>query len=127
MNDLSPLELRSDTVQEALDAINHAFVVYDAQERFVFCNLKHREWYAPIAHLLTPGRPIEEILRAWYGVVGAELIPPLTEDEYVARTVARHRLAAGIEVELRSRHRWIAVAEHRMPDSGIVSLRRDIT
>ena len=127
MNDLSPLELRSDTVQEALDAINHAFVVYDARERFVFCNLKHREWYAPIAHLLTPGRSIEEILRAWYRVVRNDLMPPFTEDEYVTRTVARHRRAAGVELELQSRHRWIAVAEHRMPDGGIVALRRDIT
>ncbi len=127
MNDLSPLELRSDTVQEALDAINHAFVVYDARERFVFCNLKQREWYAPIANLLTPGRPLEEILRAWYDVVRDDLTPPLTEDEYVARTLARHRCAAGVEVELQSRHRWIAVAEHRMPDGGIVALRRDVT
>jgi diguanylate cyclase (GGDEF)-like protein len=127
MNDVSQLDLRSDTLQEALDAINHAFVVFEAGERFVFCNLKYREWYAPIAHLLTRGRPVEEILRAWYGWVGAELIPPLTEDEYVARTLARHRSAAGVEVELRSRHRWIAVAEHRTPDGGTVALRRDIT
>ena len=51
MNDLSQPELRSNTVREALAAINHAFVVYDAQERFVFCNARHREWYAPIADL----------------------------------------------------------------------------
>ena len=127
IDDLTQLDLRSDAVQKALDAINHAFVVYDAQGRFVFCNLKHREWCAPIAHLLTPGRPIEEILRALYSVVGADLTPPLSEDEYVARTIARHRRAAGVEVELRSRHRWIAVAEHRMPDGGTVALRRDIT
>lgn len=127
MNDLSQLELGSDTVQQALDAIDHAFVVFDPAERFVFCNLKHREWYAPIAQLLTPGRPVEDILRAWYGVVGSDLVPSLTEEEYVARTLARHRRAAGVETELRSRHRWIAVAEHRMPDGGIVALRRDIT
>lgn len=127
VNDPPHLEFRSDTVQQALDAIDHAFVVYDAHERFVFCNLKHREWYAPIAHLLTPGRPLEEILRAWHGVVGPDLVPPQTEDAYVAATLARHRRAAGVEQELRSRHRWVAVAEHRMPDGGIVALRRDIT
>ena len=127
MNDLSPLELGSDTAREALDAIDHAFVIYDAGERFVFCNLKHRDWYAPIANLLTPGRPLEEILRAWYAVVREELTPPLTEDEYVTRTIERHRCATGVELELQSRHRWITVAEHRMPDGGIVALRRDIT
>ncbi|MEO7761333.1 MAG: PAS-domain containing protein, partial [Casimicrobiaceae bacterium] len=127
MSDLSQYELRSAGIQQAVDAINHAFVVYDADERFRFCNQKHREWYAPISHLLTPGRAMEDILRAWYQVVGDELTPPLLEDEYVARTLARHRCAAGVEVELRSRHRWIAVAEHRMPDGGVVALRRDIT
>ncbi|MEO8136460.1 MAG: EAL domain-containing protein, partial [Betaproteobacteria bacterium] len=125
--DLSLLELRSDTVRHALDAIDHAFVVYDADERFLYCNRRYREWYAPIAELLTPGRSIVEILHAWYGIVGRELTPPMTREEYVRRTIARHRRASGVEMELRSVHRWIAVAEHRMMDGGVVALRRDIT
>jgi diguanylate cyclase (GGDEF)-like protein/PAS domain S-box-containing protein len=127
MSDLSQFELINASIQQAVDAISHAFVVYDANERFSFCNRKHQEWYAPIAHLLTPGRPLADILRAWYGVIGHELIPPSTVDEYIASTLARHRRASGVETELRSLHRWIAVAEHRMPDGGVVALRRDIT
>jgi diguanylate cyclase (GGDEF)-like protein len=127
MSDLSQFELRGIGIHQAVDAINHAFVVYDANERFRFCNQKHREWYAPIEHLLTPGRPMEEILRAWYGIIKDELTPALTEDEYVGRTIERHRRAAGVEIELPSRRRWVAVAEHRMPDGGVVALRRDIT
>src|SRR4029079_4354440 len=64
---------------------------------------------------------------AWYAVIKDELVPPLTVDEYVAGTLARHRRAAGVETELQSLRRWIAVAEHRMPDGGVVALRRDIT
>ena len=127
MSDLSQFELHGIGIQQAVDAINHALVVYDANERFCYCNQKHREWYAPIRELLTPGRPMEDILRAWYRIVRDELTPALSEDEYIGRTIARHRLAAGVEVELKSLHRWIAVAEHRMPDGGVVALRRDIT
>ncbi len=127
MSDLSQFEIRAAGIQQAVDAINHAFVVYDADERFRFCNRKHREWYAPIERLLTPGRPMIDILRAWYAVIKDELTPPLSEHDYVTRTMERHRRAAGIEVELQSLHRWIAVAEHRMPDGGVVALRRDIT
>jgi len=127
MSDPPQLELIDANVRQAVDAINHALVVYDAQERFAFCNTKHREWYAPIGQLLTRGRPLVEILHAWYDVIGEELVPPCTREEYIARTVARHRRASGIETELRSRHRWVAVAEHPMPDGGVVALRRDIT
>lgn len=127
MSDLSQFELMNSSIQQAVDAINHAFVVYDSAERFRFCNCKHREWYTPIGHLLTPGRPLEDILRAWYAVIGDELVPAATCGEYIARTLERHRRASGVEVELRSLRRWIVVAEHRMPDGGVVALRRDIT
>src|SRR5215213_9159564 len=53
MSDLSQFEMRAAGIQQAVDAINHAFVVYDADERFRFCNRKHRDWYAPIEQLLT--------------------------------------------------------------------------
>jgi len=127
MSDLSQFELRYAGIQDAVDAVDHAFVVYGADERFRFCNRKHREWYAPIGQLLTPGRPMEDILRAWHRVIKNELTPKLTEDEYVTRTRARYRRASGVEIELPSLHRWIAVAEHRMSDGGVVSVRRDIT
>jgi hypothetical protein len=120
MSDLSQFELRYAGIQEAMDAVPQAFVVYGADLRFRYCNKKHREWYAGIGHLLTSGQPLEDILRAWYQVVGHELTPPQTEEQYVEKTTARYRAASGVEIELPSRHRWIAVAEHRMPDGGVV-------
>jgi PAS domain-containing protein len=48
----------------AMDAIDEAFVLYDPDDRLVFCNEKYRQIYTDVAELLVPGTPFEDIIRA---------------------------------------------------------------
>ena len=51
----------------AIDAIDEAFVLFDPDDRLVFCNEKYRQIYADVADLIVPGVPFEDLVR------GAEL------------------------------------------------------
>ncbi len=42
----------------AIDAIGEAFVLYDAEDRLVFCNDKYREIYRPSAGVAGPGNAL---------------------------------------------------------------------
>jgi PAS domain-containing protein len=49
---------------DAIDSLDEAFVLFDADDRLVLCNRKFREVYAISADLLQAGTPFEEIIRA---------------------------------------------------------------
>ena len=48
----------------AIDAVDEAFVLFDPEDRLVFCNEKYRSLYKDVRDLLVPGTPFETIIRA---------------------------------------------------------------
>jgi two-component system, sensor histidine kinase and response regulator len=118
---------RSESIlRGAIDAINEAFVLYDPQDRLVFCNDKYRALYGMSADLIVPGATFESIVR-----MGAERgqYPEAMGrvDEWVAERVAIH--SAGntyLEQRLES-GQWLRIVERKMPDGHIVGFRVDIT
>ncbi|MBI2308300.1 MAG: response regulator [Rhodocyclales bacterium] len=113
-------------LRAAIDAIDEAFVVYDADDRLIFCNEKYRETYALSADLIEPGRSFEEILR-----IGAER-GQYAEAKgrvaaWVAERIAAHRAGNATVEQKLSDGRWLRIVERKTPDGYTVGFRVDVT
>jgi PAS domain S-box-containing protein len=110
----------------AIDAINEAFVVYDPQDRLVFCNDKYRALYAESAEFMTEGATFESILRG--GLSKGQYAAALGREEaWLAERLAQHR-AGNITLEQQlADGRWLKVVERKMADGHIVGFRVDVT
>ena len=110
----------------AIDALNEAFVMFDADDRLVFCNDKYRTLYSGSADLLTTGARFEDILRS----AAARGVFPEAGSDMEAYLVARlaqfHAGNTSMEQAL-SGGRWLKVIERRMADGHTVGFRVDIT
>jgi signal transduction histidine kinase len=109
----------------AIESLDFGLVMYDASERLVVCNRHYRETKADCADLLVPGTKYEDLLRE-HCRRGAHVRARLTEDEWVAQRLDKHRRRRGIyEEELDGR--WYRIGDFPTSDGGVVSLRTDIT
>ena len=110
----------------AIDALNEAFVMFDADDRLVFCNDKYRTLYAGSADLLTVGSRFEDILRsaAERGVftdAGSDM------ESYLAARLAQFREGNTSTEQALSGGRWLKLIERRMADGHTVGFRVDIS
>ncbi len=110
----------------AIDTVNEAFVLYDPQDRLLFCNEKYRQMYATSADLIVPGTTFEAIIRA--GAERGQYAAAIGRvDEWVAERMAAHRRADTSLVQSLDDGRWVRVVERRMADGHTVGFRIDIT
>ncbi|WP_395703913.1 PAS-domain containing protein [Aquabacterium sp.] len=110
----------------AIDAVNEAFVLYDPEDRLVFCNDKYREMYATSADLIVPGNTFEHIIRT--GAERGQYQEAIGRvDEWVAERLAQHRAANTSLVQQLGDGRWMRIVERRMADGHTVGFRIDIT
>ena len=120
------VERSSQLLRGAIDAIDEAFVLFDPQDRVLFCNDKCRQLYATSADLIEPGRTFEEVIR-----VGAERGQyPAADgrvDEWVAERMAQRRSGSATLVTRLDDGRILRVIDRRMPDGHTVGFRIDIT
>ncbi len=110
----------------AIEATNEAFVLYDPDDRLVFCNDKYRAVYAGSADLMVPGASFESIIRG--GAERGQYVHALGRvEEWVAERMAMHR-QGNVDLEQRlADGRWLKVIERRMADGHMVGFRVDIT
>lgn len=114
------------TLRTAIDSIDDAFLLFDAQDRLVLANNRFREDYPGFADLLVPGARFEDIIRTG---VDRGLYPEASgrEEQWISERILAHRTAAqNIEHRLRD-GRWLRASEHKTPDGGTVGIRVDIT
>ena len=132
-SDITPLmeaERRASEAQEqlsdAIESISEAFLLFDAEDRFVLCNSKFEEYYKITAPLLRPGITFREMVRT--AVERGELLgieDPL--DEWLEARMDEHRNPAGPHTHHLSSGRWMRVSDGRTLSGGFVSVRTDIT
>lgn len=110
----------------AVEALQDAFVLFDADDQLVICNDRYRSVYAKSAAAIFPGATFESILR--YGLGHGEYAAAIgRETEWLAERLAHHRAEySEVEQEL-SDGRWLRIFEKATPDGGRVGLRVDIT
>jgi PAS domain S-box-containing protein len=120
------IERSAQLLRGAIDTIDEAFVLYDPDDRLVFCNEKYRQVYATSAELIVPGTRFEDILR--HGAQRGQYPAAIGRvDEWVAERIAQHRVSNTTLVQHIDNGRVLRILERKMPDGHIVSFRIDIT
>jgi signal transduction histidine kinase/CheY-like chemotaxis protein len=110
----------------AIEAIDEAFVLYDPDDRLVFCNNKYRQIYASVAHLMVPGVRFEDLIRP--GAEAGDYADAIGRvDEWVAERLAVHRASDTVLVQKLSSGQVLRIIERKMADGHIVGFRIDIT
>jgi len=111
-------------LEDAIQAIDAGLVMYDANERLIFCNEVYRRIYAEAEPLLVPGRSYEEILTA-FAVRRPDLLRGESATDWAAARLRQHRLCERWEKNLGDH--VILVSDRRTADGGIVGLHTDIS
>jgi len=109
----------------AIDAIDEAFVLYDASDRLVYCNEKYRELFAGPHDMKTIGGPLDEIARA--DTAGNQNLGESAAHESLAKSIAVRRSGSGSAIQRLASGRILRAIDRRMPDGHSVSFRVDIT
>lgn len=113
-------------LREAIECIDHGFVLYDADDRLVMCNRRYREIYRESADLMIPGAKFEDILRGRMARGQYRRTGELGGDQ-CADVARAHREAAGsAEFQVRD-GTWVRLVVRRTDDGCIVGIHADIT
>ena len=110
----------------AIDTIDEAFVLFDAEDRLVYCNDKYREVYATSADLLVPGTTFEYLARE--GAARGQYLTAIgREEEWVAERMAIHLSSGSTLIQKLDSGRTLRIVDRRMTDGHTVGFRIDIT
>ena len=113
-------------LMQALETIDDALALFDADDRLVICNQRYREIYALTAPVLEPGVSFDEIER--YAVEHDQLADAAgREDEWVRDRIAGRKSPAHDMLQRLSNGRLIRVRERRTADGGLIAIHTDIT
>jgi signal transduction histidine kinase/CheY-like chemotaxis protein/HPt (histidine-containing phosphotransfer) domain-containing protein len=122
----STLRHSEDTLRAAIEAIDEAFVMFDQEDRLVYCNEKYREFFQTTRELLIPGVTFEELLRK--GVARGQYPAALgQEDRWIAARLEQHRDNAGFSEHQVDDGRWLRIVDRCTPGGYNVGFRVDIT
>ncbi|MEJ6007656.1 PAS-domain containing protein [Paucibacter sp. AS339] len=110
----------------SIDAVGEAFVLYDPEDRLVFCNEKYRQMYAASSDLIVPGARFEDIIRGG-ALRGQYRDAEGRIEDWVRERMAAHRQGDTLMVQKLDDQRWIRVIERKMVDGHTVGFRIDIT
>jgi signal transduction histidine kinase/CheY-like chemotaxis protein len=114
------------TLRTAIDAIDEAFVVFDENDRLVFCNEKYRAFYPLSAQLIQPGISFEQIIR--HGAERGQYPEAQGRiDAWVKERMAVHHSGDTTLEQRLEDGRWLRIVERRTPTGHIVGFRVDIT
>ena len=113
-------------LRTAIETIGEAFVIYDAQDRLVYCNQQYRDLYSTSAPILEPGRSFEEIIR--YGVAHGQYRAAIgREEEWIAERLESHRLSNREWTQQIDSGRWLKIRERHTQSGLTVGFRIDVT
>ncbi len=113
-------------LSDALEASPEGFAIYDADDRLVVCNEATRAAYPDVADVMRPGIPFEQVLRlALARRPNGERAP--NNETWLRERMKRHRNPTGAFEQQTDAGRWLRIAERRLPDGSVVTIRTDIT
>jgi PAS domain S-box-containing protein len=113
-------------LRTSFDTVDEAFVVFDAEDRLVYCNNKYRDIYVGIAHLMVPGVSFESLIRA-AAQQGTYMDAIGRVEEWVAERLASHRKGNIKLIQHLSSGRVLNTIERHTPGGHIVGFRVDVT
>jgi PAS domain S-box-containing protein len=114
------------TLRGAIDALGEGFVLYDDQDRLVYCNDRYKQLYPKAAPAMVPGNTFEHIIR--HGAERGEYAAAVGRvDEWVAERMASHLRASEDVVQHLTTGTVLRIVERLTPDGFRVGFRIDIT
>ena len=113
-------------LRASIEALDEAFVLFDPQDRLVFCNERYKAIYATSADLMVPGASFEELLRkgaqrGQYPEANGQI------DAWIAQRMAAHRSGNTTITQTTDTGRVLRILERRTEDGYTVGFRVDIT
>jgi len=115
------------TLEDALDAVNEGFAIFDVEDRLIICNDQFREIYAHSAPAIFPGNRFEDILR--FGLNKKQYdIGDQADETWFEQRLKHHLTADGSILEQSlGDGRWLRVSERRTNSGGNAGIHADIT
>ncbi len=113
-------------LQNAIDALPDAFILFDQDDRIVAVNEQHHRLYPNVADAVKLGARFEDIARL---SMERGNFPEAKgrEEEWMAERLAAHALPRSIVEQPISDGRWLRIIENETRDGGRVGMRVDIT
>jgi len=113
-------------LRDAVESMPHGVALFDAADRLVFCNSKHKAIYPNAGHLMVPGRTFEEVLRS-----ASDTDTFAIDDDrevFIQQRLAAHREPSTEPLQQQQRDgRWVQIAETKTTEGGTITSWTDIT
>ena len=123
-----PAELETSLV-DAIESASEAIVIWDAEDRMVFCNSRYKSFFAE-PEMVRPGVRFDALVEmniVYTSVAEISLLPAGWDpDQYRRARLDCHNLARDTFIQLRD-GRWLQSRERRTREGGIVGVYTDIT
>jgi signal transduction histidine kinase len=110
---------------DAIETMPSAFLLFDADERFVICNELYRGMMPGLEHLLIPGITLTGLHEAiWDAGLHSTTLP---REEWIAASLAMFRSPSGGRELQHADGRWLLVEKRRTVEGGCAGIRVDIS
>lgn len=113
-------------LQDAIESLGDAFILFDSDDRLVVANSKYKEFYQGIEELVVPGVKFEELIRVSV-FRGMYADAEGREAEWIAQRLESHNRGDTVFEQQLSDGRWLRILERRTSGGGIAGSRVDIT
>ena len=111
---------------DAIEALQDGFVLYDAQDRLIMANTRHREFYAETGAQMAEGETFAQILQR--SVNAGQIADAIGREEaWLEERMALHRQPKAAFEQRLADGRVLRIHEMRTRDGGRVGLRTDVT
>ena len=110
----------------AIEKSSEGFILFDAEDKFVYANQKYKELYPSEVPDLVPGNTFRDIVKrcAYEGIVTSAIG---REEEWIDERVAKHQALTNVSEQQISSGKWVRINEFRTDEGGIFGVRTDIT
>jgi len=118
------------TLVDAIECLNEAFCLFDADDRLVLCNRKYAQYFTDFERVEDiAGMRFEDLVRS--SLAKGEMVESTFHGDvegWIKQRVQRHRHPDAERWVLKMDNgRWLEVSEQHTRSGGIVGVRRDVT
>lgn len=113
-------------LRDIIDAVPVVVAAYDQQNRLILVNRMKREMFPGHAATLTPGMPLQEVIRGWLCIEEGKVVTPDLDQTIRAMVEAAASDVPPHELQLPD-GRWLLSSARRSPSGNLIWVRTDIT